>query len=252
MREINGGTHPKVIMKLPTEDIQDRDDRRTPLKRFIDAQQRIMTPMKNFASKVQRQVESSYLIKSEWFGTIFLIWMVSAFMLAGAINFASKVPSENYKLPENHFIKYMEWNSIDETYDCQQGTVSVGHLWADKNDQAYIDEVLAMSGVFDELVQRYDNWGGTLKHITVSVSNPEIIKEIAINPYYKSRIQFKQLEVYKFNFSLKEDFKVIPTLLSRIKCSLSSMSASGNGMKIFLILLFLLVIAISAYKGKPC
>ncbi|CAI2362999.1 unnamed protein product [Moneuplotes crassus] len=248
MGEMHEGTHPKVIMKLPTEDIEAHDDRRTPLKRFIDAQQRIMTPVKNFASKVQRRVESSYLIKSEWFGTIFLICIVSAFMLAGAINFASKVPFENYKLPGNHTIKYMEWNPIDEIYDCQQGTVSVGHLCADENDQAYIDEVLAMSGVFDELIQRYDKCVGTLKDITVPVSNPAIIKEIAINPYYRSRIEFKQLEVYKFTFSLKEDFNVIPTLLSRIKCSLSNMSASGNGMKIFLIFLFLLVIAISAYK----
>ncbi|CAI2362924.1 unnamed protein product [Moneuplotes crassus] len=246
--EIKDHTPIRSILRQPREDIQNPEERRTPLKRLIEMQQRFMTPVKKFASRVQSRVEGSYLIKSEMVSTILLISMVTAFMLAGAINYAGKVPAANYRFPVNATIKHMEYDNLERAYVCQEGTLSVGHLCAKEGDQDYIDEVLAINSDFDELIQNYDRCGGIVNPIVRPVAHPETMKEIAENDLFKHRIQYKELGAGEYSFSIHKDFKVVPTSLSRIQCSLKNLFGTGNGAKILLIFLLLLVIAFACYK----
>ena len=82
-----------------------------------------------------------------------------------------------------------------------------------------------------------------MKPIVRPVTHQKIMRKIAENDLFKHRIKYEHLGDGKYSFSLNEDYKVVPTSLSRINCSLKNLFGSGNGTKILLIFVLLLVIA---------
>ncbi len=100
-------TPAKITNRPAVEEEDIPEEPRTPIRRLRDAQERIMTPVKIFASRVKTRVENSYLIQSELLSSIFLIGIVGVSLILAAINFAGKPPAGNYSIPTNANISNM-------------------------------------------------------------------------------------------------------------------------------------------------
>lgn len=244
---------PKIKL-IKMQEFEDSPEERTPPsrgRRLIN--ERIMTPMKMFASIVKNKVENSYLIQSELLSTVFLLGIVILSLVLAAINFAGKSPPENFYFPQNGNFSNMIFDSTENNLVCKENYIKVGHLCALEEDFETIHEIITLESDFDELIQNFNPCENTGKPVIRQVNNAEIFKSLIENDYYNSRISYTFLKDTDalVSLHLKERFKVTPSMLNTIKCKIGQWAIKGNYTN-FVFLLFLIVATlIAGYAGNP-
>lgn len=251
-RNPNQAVHtPAKIPERPAAEEEDlQDEPRTPIRRLRDVQEKIMTPVKIFASRVKTRVENSYFVQSELLSTIFLIGIVGVPLLLATINSAGRPDNKNYLIPSNANISNMVYDEVEQTHVCIEGAVHVGHLCAPEDDEALIHEILDLSSDFDELIQNYNPCESTGNPVIRPVNNTDEFKKVVQNEYYRPRIDFEFSEGSEVILNLKDDFKVAPTLLSSAKCHFAKWVFDGSYLNLALTIIFFVAIGLAGYTGR--
>lgn len=194
----------------------------------VPLRQRLVTPMKAFASRFQNSLSRSALNtkkRSSWVDynilnnsiSLSLVFMSLYIIVMGNLN---KIPDTNYDLPDDFVSLKIENNT---TGLCVDGFTKVHILCAPEGNLEYISELEQLQKDFDTLIYSSNPILTNNKaFVERQVNNIEIYNQLIANSYFKTRVQSNQPlgasdgSKATVRLSLKGDFEVEPPFMNHI------------------------------------
>lgn len=241
-------------VRLDYDESQNVSPSPQPLKQnhyiYSPIRDKVMTPMKMFAKRIQRRVRTTHFINSEHFTNAFLLGIVFLSIMLISINIISKTPLDNYTFSEGANLPYM---INDNGHHCARNATKGQRLCAPAHDLEYQRELALLEQDFEDLIHAHNPCKDTLAYpVSRKVSNSTLFESLINNDYFKERLVHRftaqQNNTGVATIDLKKSFKVQPPLLNVMWCKGAEWLEGSHFMNIYFVIASLVVaiIAISS------
>jgi hypothetical protein len=190
---------PKVKLHFRNTEVVESPLERSPraIDRFYSPlKEKVMTPMKKLARRVQNRVRTTHFINSEVFTNATIFGLVFLFVLLLAANAITKTPSENFDLVNKNANIPFTYETPDGRFVCQDQILhtKVQKLCAPIGDWGYQDQLYDLEIAFENLVHAYNPCIEKQEHhITIPLRNATLFREIqSKNGYLSERVSYSE------------------------------------------------------------